>query len=139
MSSSYEWVEHTGELELSVEGSSREEVCVTSALALGELLSEHEAEELREPGLERSAEVSASAPDAATLLAEWLSELVYHAEAGGLIPLAVERLELSDTALEATVTVRQGNPSHLVKAVTYHRLGLWSEDGTWHARVIFDV
>jgi SHS2 domain-containing protein len=48
-------------------------------------------------------------------------------------------MELTGNALEAEVVGRRTSPPHLVKAVTYHRLGMWKEDETWRARVIFDV
>jgi SHS2 domain-containing protein len=83
--------------------------------------------------------VNASAPDSATLLVEWLSELAYLAESRGFVPDRVERLELSGQSLDATVVGHQASLPHLVKAVTYHRLGMWEENETWRARVIFDV
>jgi SHS2 domain-containing protein len=134
----YRWVDHTAELELRIEGSSEREVFEEALAALGELLAERTE---RADGGEATAsvEVTASAPDRPTLLAEWLSELVFLAEDEGLIPERAERLELSGTDLQATVTGRLLSPPHLVKAVTYHRLGMWEEDETWRARVILDV
>lgn len=135
----YSWVDHTGELELSLEASSREELFGEALEAFGELLAEHEADDSTPQDEAIEVEVAVSAPDDATLLAEWLSELVYHAESGGLVPLRVERIELADGWLDATVVTRRGRPPPLVKAVTYHRLAMWSEEGTWRARVILDV
>jgi len=134
----YRWVDHTAELELRIEGSSEREVFEEALAALGELLAER-TEEADGGGATASVEVTASAPDRPTLLAEWLSELVFLAEEEGLIPERAERLELSGNDLQATVTGRLLSPPHLVKAVTYHRLGMWEEDETWRARVILDV
>jgi protein archease len=133
----YRWVDHTAELELEIEAASERGVFEEALAALGDLLSERAGDE--DAGAEARYEVSASAPDRATLLAEWLSELAYLAEAKGFVPTAAERLEFADTALEATVAGRNASPPHLVKGVTYHRLGIWEEDETWRARVIFDV
>ena len=102
---------------------------------MGELLGER-AGEGRGPATHR---VAASAPDRATLLAEWLSELAYLAETEGFVPEAASRLELAGNSLEATVAGRLASPPHLIKAVTYHRLGMWEESGAWRARIIFDV
>jgi SHS2 domain-containing protein len=140
----HSWVDHTGELELSLEGSSREELFAEALKAFGELLAEHEPDEgtdaHRPPsGEEIEREIAVSAPDQATLLAEWLSELSFHAERAGLVPLRVGRLELADRSLDATVVARRGRPPHLVKAVTYHRLGMWADEKTWRARVVLDV
>jgi SHS2 domain-containing protein len=142
--SMYSWVDHTGELELSLEGASREELFAEAMAALGELLAEHEAdrggEDDHATGAEEvELEIAASAPDDATLLAEWLSELAFSAESGALIPLRIERLDLAERSLEARVVARRGRPPHLVKAVTYHRLGMWEEERAWRARVVFDV
>ena len=134
----HRWVDHTAELELEIEAESEQGVFEEALAALGGLLAER-ADEEEDQGEPARHEVVASAPDRATLVAEWLSELAYLAETDGFVPHAVERLELSDNALEATVVGRHGSPPHLVKAVTYHRLGMWEEDETWRARVIFDV
>lgn len=133
----YRWVNHTAELELEIEASSEREVFEQAMWALGELLAERT--EVDGPGATASFEVTASAPDRPALLAEWLTELVYLAEEHGLIGERAERLELSGTALEATVTGRLSSPPHLVKAVTYHRLEMSEEGKTWRARVILDV
>jgi SHS2 domain-containing protein len=136
--SMYRWVDHTAELELQVEAASERAVFGEALSALGKLLAERTDDEGM-PAERARHEVSASAPDRATLLAEWLSELVFLVESEGFVPEAVERLELSDTGVEATVAGRRGSPPHLVKAVTYHRLDMWEENQTWRARVILDV
>jgi SHS2 domain-containing protein len=131
----HRWVEHTGELELELESAGEDEVFSDALAALGELLSER-TEATGEPATHR---VRATGVDRATLLAEWLNELVYLAESRDFVPEAVERLELAGDSLEATVVGRRGSPPHLIKAVTYHRLGMWEEDGGWRARVVLDV
>ena len=134
----HRWVDHTAELELELEAASERGVFEEALAALGGLLAERAGgeEEDTEPARHT---VSAGAPDRATLLAEWLSELVYLAETEGFVPTRAERLELTGNALEATVVGRRASLPHLVKAVTYHRLDIWEEDETWRARVIFDV
>jgi SHS2 domain-containing protein len=135
----YRWVEHTGELELELEARSRQGLFQEALAALGGLLSERAG---NDEGADASSvlhQVSASAPDRATLLAEWLSELAHLAESAGFVPDRVERLEVSGNALDATVVGHRASLPHLVKAVTYHRLGMWEEDETWRARVILDV
>ncbi len=134
----YRWIDHTGELEIEIEAASERALFEEALVAFGDLLSERAGEHDPDGELARY-EISTSAPDHATLLAEWLSELAYLAEAEGFVPTAAERLELADTALDATVIGRKASPPHLVKAVTYHRLGIWEQDNTWRARVILDV
>jgi SHS2 domain-containing protein len=133
----YRWVDHAAELELEIEASSKRAVFEQALAALGELLAERA--EVDGSGATTRFAVTASAPDLPTLLAEWLNELVYLVERHGLIPEQVELLELSEVALEATVSGRLSSPPHLVKAVTYHRLEMSEEGETWRARVILDV
>jgi SHS2 domain-containing protein len=129
----YEWVEHTGELELRVTGPSAAAVFGDALAAMNELLAGDDS------GASAQHEVTASAPDRPTLLAEWLNELLYLAESERFIPERVAKLELSDDELTATVDGRTGDPSPLVKAVTYHRLRLDERDGEWTGQVVLDV
>ncbi len=131
----YRWVDHTSELELRIEADSERAVFEQALDALAELVGERTGS----GGDAASFEISASAPDRPTLLAEWLAELAYLAETEGLVPERAERLDIGDDSLEATVSGRLAEPSHLVKAVTYHRLGMEERAGTWHATVVLDV
>jgi SHS2 domain-containing protein len=129
----YEWVEHTAEVELHVEAGSREDVFAEALAAFAELVS-------RDDGGDRAEhEVTVEAQDDATLLAEWLGELVFLAETDDFVPERVERLELDGTRLRALVAGHRGRPAHLVKAVTYHGLELAHNGGVWRAKVVLDV
>jgi protein archease len=134
----HRFVEHTGELELELEADSEEGVFEEALLALGELLAEHEPEDGREP-TRADAAVDVHAPDQATLLAEWLGELAFLAEAKGFVPERASRLELGEQDLHAVVEGHRGAPPHLVKAVTYHRLEFERAGEVWRARVVLDV
>ncbi len=103
-------------------------------VALSELLG-------REPpqGAAVRRELDLAAPDRAVLLADWLAELAYLAESDGFVPEEIERFELDGSSLSATVGGRLGEPPHLVKAVTYHRLEFASAGREWRARVVLDV
>jgi SHS2 domain-containing protein len=129
----YEWVDHTAELELRLEAGSAEELFSEALQALAELMDAGDA------GEPASEELAASAPDRATLLVEWLNELVYLAEARGFVPERTERLELGETDVEAEVAGRRASARPLVKAVTYHGLTLVEEAGRWRATVVLDV
>lgn len=132
----YRWVDHTAELELQLEAATEEAIFVEALTALGELLGEHSS---GAPGDPARHEISASAPDRPTLLAEWLSELVFLAETQGFVPEHVDALHLAGDQLEATVNGTRASPPHLVKAVTYHRLEMREQDEAWRARVVLDV
>lgn len=129
----YRWIDHTAEVELAIEAATEREVLADALAALGELLGAD-----GEPVERRSVRVSA--PDRPALLAAWLEELVFLAESQGFEPLALETLELSGNALEATVAGRLGDPPPLVKAVTYHALTFESAGSSgYRASVVLDV
>jgi len=129
----YRWVEHTGEAELSIEAATPEGVFEDALAAYAELVRRDG------DGEPQRHEIALEARDAATLLADWISELVFLAETRDFVPERITVLELSDTSLRATVEGRRGSPSHLVKAVTYHGLELRKEGDAWRARVVLDV
>jgi SHS2 domain-containing protein len=130
----YRWIEHTAELELNIEASNREGVFEDALLAFRELVAPE-----ADKGEAATQVVVAQADDPETLLAEWLSELVYLAETTDFIPERLEELSLRKTSLRAVVAGRLGQAAPLVKAVTYHRLELRREADGWHGRLVLDV
>jgi SHS2 domain-containing protein len=133
---SFRWIEHTAELGLELLAPTREGVFAEGFAALAELLGEG-----AEPGGDAASElVEIEAADGATLLADWLAELAFLAETRGLVPVALEELEVGEASLRATVRGRLAHPDHLVKAVTYHGLSLAADSaGRWRGTVVFDV
>lgn len=129
----YRWAEHTGELELEIHASSEPAVFEEAFAAMRELLSG----ETRGP-LEPQ-HVALAGGDRAVLLADWLAELAYLAERHGLLPERLASLKLAAGVLEAVVEGSRGDPSHLVKAATYHRLSFERFAEGWKATVILDV
>jgi SHS2 domain-containing protein len=129
----FRWIDHTGELELELEAPDEPGIFEAGLHAMGELLSGDEARQR----IEVPVELSGS--DRAVLIAEWLGELAYLAETRGLVPDELESFELSDHGASAVVRGRAGDPPHLVKGVTYHRLCFEPVDGGWRARVVLDV
>jgi len=128
---SFRWVEHTAELELELEADSEEAIFGEAAAAFAELLET--------PGDRESRQVAADGADRATLLANWLEELVFLAETEGFAPRRLVEVELGAQDVLAVVEGRKGEPPPLVKAVTYHDLEFRSEHGKWRARVVLDV
>jgi SHS2 domain-containing protein len=127
----YEWVDHTAELELHVEAETPEGVFQDALGALAELLGPATGE--RET---RRLQLSAAERD--RLLWQWLDELVFLAETEGFVPESAQ-LTLGEDGLQATVTGQIGEPSPLVKAITYHGLAFEEVNGRYRARVVLDV
>jgi SHS2 domain-containing protein len=130
----YRWIEHTGELELALEASEEQEVFADALAALAELLDASTAN-----GGRVRHDIALRSRERATLLADWLGELVFLAETENFVPERVVRLELAPEGLRATVEGRVGEPPHLVKAATYHGLEFEAEEGGVRARVVLDV
>jgi SHS2 domain-containing protein len=130
---SYEWKEHTGELELQIQAPTEEAVFEEALQALEELLGDEASEELV------SREVAVKAEDRGALLAQWIEELVYLAETDDLLPTRVTAISFTTDGLIATVNTRLAKPRHLVKAATYHRLEFEPSDGGYCATVVLDV
>jgi SHS2 domain-containing protein len=128
----FRWVEHTAELELEIEAASKPDVFAEALAAFAELLGDGDG-----PAIEE--EISLKADDAAMLLVEWLDELIYLAETEGFLPEGLASLDLGKDWLHAMVDGRTGEPSHLVKGVTLHRLEFRQLDDSWGARVVLDV
>jgi SHS2 domain-containing protein len=128
----YRFVEHTAELEVELEAGSAEGVLVEALRAFAELVdgaTEGQVEERR---------IDLAADDLPALLAAWLDELLFLADAEQLVPEEAE-LSVSGTRVSGVVRARRGEPRPLVKAVTLHRLRLRPERGVWRGRVVLDV
>ncbi|HUP33243.1 MAG TPA: archease [Gaiellaceae bacterium] len=126
------FVAHTGEVQIEIAASGEAAVFAEAARALAELLGGG-------GGRPATREVHVDAADRTTLLAEWLSELVFLAETEAFVPERIVELELADRSLHAVVVGRTASPRQLVKAVTYHDLALEERDDGWFGRVVLDV
>lgn len=132
----FSFVDHTSELEIRLEASTREGVFAEAVAALHDVLTENE-------GTGSAASVSrsvcASAADDPTLLAAWLDELVFLAETEGFVAERAETVEVSGSGVRGQVSGRLGSPPHLVKGVTYNHLELHVNAAGWVGRVVLDV
>ena len=134
----YRFVEHTAELEVELEADSAEGVLEEALRAFAELAAAGADAEPRLDGPTQERSVVVDATDLPALLAAWLDELVYLAEAEGLVPESAD-LSLEGSKLTGVVRGRRGQTRPLVKAVTLHRLRFQPEQGVWRGRVVLDV
>jgi SHS2 domain-containing protein len=126
-------VDHTAELELEIEAPTESEVFREALAAFRELTADGEA---REPARH---DVEVAAESRETLLVAWLDELTFLAETRAFVPEQADELVLDDHHLSASLRGHVGEPRHLVKAVTLHRLLFARCDAGWRARVVVDV
>lgn len=84
--------------------------------------------------------VSLAAQDAASLLADWMNELLGRSEVSGYAYDEVRNLRIVDARLQAEV---RGRPVTVwcspIKAATYHDLTIEREHDRWRAAVLLDV
>ena len=142
------FLEHTADVGIDVVAEDLTGLFRTAAFGMFELLmggedSPHHHDSPRPdpteaPGI-RHFELRAM--DAASLLVDWLRELLFMHETDGLCITGIEFRVLTDQELDATVQCvpYHGQPVREIKGVTYHQLVVEREDSAWHARVIFDV
>jgi SHS2 domain-containing protein len=129
----YRWVEHTGELELEIEAPTEEAVFAEALRAFAELVGDGRPMNLRRR------EIELAADDRDILLAEWLNELVYLADAHRFVPSRLTAFGLERGGLRATVRGHVGEPKPLVKAASLHGLAYDRANEGWRARVVLDV
>jgi len=127
-----EWVEHASELELRIEAPSAEDAVAEATAALGDVLGEPDDEPV-------TRELQVEGGDPGALLAAWLEELIFLAEQDLLIPQEARGVSVGEGVVRGQLVARRGRPSHLVKAVTYHRLALERGETGWRATVVLDV
>lgn len=136
---SYKTIEHTADIGIAVEAKTVEELFASIACAMFDLMVD-----LSEVQPAQKAEVSLCADSLEELLVAWLNELIFRAEVSGMFFSKFEVESVGETFLVASAwgePYRQDKHSidQTVKAATYHELEVSQSDGSWSARVIFDV
>jgi len=128
----YEWRDHTAEVELLVRAPSPEEVFREAVDAFGRFV------ELDSAGEPTTRAFELEGRDHAMLLVALLEELIYLADTEGFVP-DDSAVELSGNDLHVELTGRRTSVQPIVKAATYHDLVFHRTDDLWEARVILDV
>ena len=132
-------LEHPADIGFEAFGSTREEVFANAARALFHLIIDLDSVE---PRAEVAVQVEGSDP--ASLLVNWLSELLYLNDAEGWFFSEFEVERLDDRSLAARVRGEEFDRARhraqlQVKAITYHQLTLERTAEGWQARVYVDI
>ena len=130
---------HTADIGFEAFGKTREEVFVNSARALQSLMVDLDAIAPRD-----EIEIRVEGADPASLLVNWLSDILYRIDADGRLFHDFEIRSLGDRSLAA---IARGEPfDHArhpvnlqVKAITYHQLALDQTPQGWRAQVYVDI
>lgn len=138
----YTFVDHTADVAADLAGRTVEELYVFAAQALTDTITDRAAVR---PIVTQSVTVEAGSLE--DLLVDWLNELLYWFEVRNLL-VADATVSLREEGgrwrLEADIAGEPFDPAThpsrvMVKSATYHGLKVSHEQGTWKARIVFDV
>ncbi len=138
----YEFFDHTGDIAVSLRGSTLAELFEAAAAAVTDSVTTIQSVEPKRPE-----EVEIDAPELDLLLVDFLSELLYRFDTRGWLSRYAE-LDLTEKdggwSLQGTLRGERLDPARhevklLIKAVTYHGLHVRRADGEWTAKVVFDI
>jgi SHS2 domain-containing protein len=136
---SFRILEHTADVGFEAWGATREEVFANAARALISLIVDLEAVNPRE-----QVAVQIQGSDPASVLVNWLSELIYLHDAEAWLFREFEIQNLQDDSLSALARGEKFDRSRhqvklMVKAITYHQLALEESPQGWRAQVYVDI
>ena len=132
-------LEHPADIGFEASGSTREEVFANAARALFHLMLDPAT---IEPRTEVAVQVEGADP--ASLMVNWLAELLYLNDAEGWLFSEFEVERLDDRSLTARARGEKFDRTRhraklQVKAITYHQLQLVKTAEGWQARVFVDI
>ena len=138
----YQFFDHTGDIGVALTGRTVDELFASAAAAFTDTLTPLGDVEPRRPE-----ELEVAAPELDLLLVDFLSELLYRFDTRGWLTreAQVEVRPIDDGwELQGTLLGEKHDPSRhptrvLIKAVTYHQLHVVEQDGTWMAKIVFDI
>ncbi|HPY75282.1 MAG: archease [Planctomycetes bacterium] len=140
-SMSYKLLDHTADIGLHVSADSMEKIFQEAAIGMLSIavsgITENET-------IEEKVIIECTADNWEELLREWLSEINYYLSVHQKIFIQFHILELSEThcIIEAhgKKLEEEKHCYHCeIKAVTYHLLKIWNEQGNWQAQIYFDL
>ena len=136
----YEYLEHTADMGLLVNGNDLSELLKNAAQGLFETMAV--VETIDET---TATEIHLTAESVEELFVTWLDELIFRHETEEIFFKRADIRQCSETELSAKV---YGEPVNFekhavyteIKSVTYHQLEVRRKtDGSWSAQVIFDL
>jgi SHS2 domain-containing protein len=138
----HHFIDHTADVAADLDGNTPGELFASAAMALTDTIT---ALETVQPSVTESVTLEAPALD--DLLVDWLNELIYRFEVRNVLfsraEVVVEarngRWWLTGTAAGEPFDPARHPARVLVKSATYHGLHVVNDDGTWRARIVFDI
>ena len=138
----YRFIDHTADVAADLTGRTLGDLFFSAAQALTDTITELSAVR---PAVTQSVTLDSDALD--DLLVDWLNELLYRFEVQNML-VSDASVTLRDDRgrwhLAATIAGDAFDPAKhparvLVKSATYPGLHIVHEQGTWRARIVFDI
>jgi SHS2 domain-containing protein len=135
----YRLISHPADLGMDVRGKDLPDLFAQAGGAFFDIMVK-----ARHIDLTQEIPIAVEALDREALLVAWLGELLFLFEARHFVFGKFTIQSLSSQAIQAEgVGELFDSKKHSlklgIKAVTYHQLRIWEENGIWRARVIFDI
>ena len=135
----YEFFDHTADIGIHIFGRSMPELFENAGFALFDIITDIAA--VREQEMRRFALQRDSLDE---LLVEWLGRLLFISATELFLFRRFHVVQIDGESMQAEAW---GEPMqdalHIikteVKAVTYHKLKVYQEEGLWHATVVLDI
>jgi SHS2 domain-containing protein len=132
----HEFIDHTSEITLRVEGPTFAALIGEATQAMAELACGS----LEDTAATESRDFHVQAPDQAAALVEWLNEIVYLSESEQWLPVEVDVEDQGAEGLRIRASgVQLSEPWVLVKAATLHQASVVEAAGRLVAEVTLDV
>lgn len=135
----FSYLSHTADVQLRIEGDSKEELFRAGLKGLNDLLKPGGCREKAAYPFEQSIELKS--PDLTSLLIDFLSAILSITYSKKLIICEVDFPEFQNNYLQCTLKGKEENNfEEDVKAVTYHEAEVKkNRKGNWESLVIFDI
>lgn len=135
----YELVDHTADVGIRVWADDIQGLFEEAARALFDIITD-----LAKVEAHQQREIAVQGAGLEELLVAWLNELLYVHEVEGLLFRDFCVAEIDKDTLKGVAKGEVFDKGrHVikteVKAVTYHQLEVYEQDGRWQAQVIFDI
>lgn len=135
----FSFIDHTGDLGIEIFGKDPATLFQHAGEAFTYIVTDPKKVRAR-----KSKHVSLQSERMEDLLVHWLNELIFLFDTEGLLFSRFEVESINEGHMEATVQGESYDQDRhsiktTLKAATYHQLEVIRGDGTWKARVIFDV
>lgn len=136
------FIDHTADVAADLDGTTPGELFASAARALTDTITPLEGVR---PSIPQSVTMEASTLE--DLLVDWLNELLYLFEVRATLFSQFDvrvQGEEGRWRLDATIGGEPFDPARhpsrvAIKSATYHGLRVTCEDGTWRARIVFDI